>query len=467
MTEQEAIVVGSGPNGLAAAIELARNGWTVTVYEGAATPGGGSRTLPLMQQDHFHDVCAAAHPIGAASPFFAALPLDTVEWITPDVAVSHPLDGGRAVGVLRSLDDTAGLLGADAAAYRKLVEPVVGDFDRILESSLGPLQAAWRQPVTMGRFGSKAIRSITSLARRFESDAAKALLAGLGAHSIASLHAPATGGVALVLAAAGHVVGWPIAKGGSQTIIDAMVVTLESLGGRVVTNHYIDTLDDIDPAMPVFLNTAPANAASIGGDRVRHSQSLRNWRHGPGSHKVDWILSEPIPWSDELSPQAATVHVGGNFDEIVASEAAAVAGRPPIRPYGIVTQPSLFDSTRAPAGRHIGWGYIHTPAGFAGDATQPLENQIERFAPGFKDTIVERHVHSARRLERYNPNYVGGDIAGGMMSLRQLLARPRLSSNPYRIGVRTYLCSASTPPGAGVHGMCGYHAVRYALRDLS
>lgn len=420
-----------------------------------------------MRPGHLHDVCAAAHPIGAASPFFTSLPLEGVEWITPDVAVSHPLGDGRATALLNGLEATAELLGPDGPAYRRLMEPIVADFENVLAGSLRPLHEGWRSPTSMARFGLKAVMSTAGLTRRFDTAAAKALMAGLGAHSITRLDRAATGGVALLLGAAGHVVGWPISRGGSQSIIDALVRELEKLGGSVVTSHPIESLDHIGQETPVFLDTSPADAARIGGDRITHPESLRRWRHGPGSHKVDWILSDPIPWSDELSRRSATVHIGGSFDEIAASEADAVAGRPPSNPFGIVTQPSLFDDTRAPQGTHIGWGYCHTPAGYEGDATEVLEAQIERFAPGFRDTIVERHIHSARALERYNPNYVGGDIAGGFTSLWQLMARPRLSPNPYRIGERTYLCSASTPPGAGVHGMCGFHAVRHALRDIS
>lgn len=464
---KDAVVVGSGPNGLAAALELARAGYSVTVYEAAPTPGGGSRTLPLMRADHLHDVCAAAHPIGAASPFFASLPMTGVDWITPDVAVSHPLGNGRATAVMNSLDETVELLGSDGAAYRRLMQPVVEDFSNVLAGSLRPLSEAWRRPLSMARFGVKAIRSVASLAARFETNAARALLAGIGAHAITRLDAAATGGVALLLAAAGHVVGWPIARGGSQEIISSLVAELEARGGRVVTGHPVADLSDVPAATPVFLDTSPASAAAIAGTRVSKPAPLRKWRHGPGSHKVDWILSDPIPWADDLSGRTATVHIGGSFEEIAASEADVVAGRQSTNPFGIVTQPTLFDDSRAPKGRHIGWGYCHTPAGYAGDATNVLEAQIERFAPGFRDTIVERHVHTARGLERYNANYVGGDIAGGAMNLRQLVGRPRLSLNPFRIGDRTYLCSASTPPGAGVHGMCGFHAVRYALRDLS
>ncbi|NND02877.1 MAG: NAD(P)/FAD-dependent oxidoreductase [Acidimicrobiia bacterium] len=467
MSKRRAIVVGSGPNGLAAAIEIARAGFIVTVYEGSATPGGGCRTLPLIQPDHLHDVCAAAHPIGAASPFFGSVPLPELEWITPDVSFSHPLGGGRAVGAFRSVAETVELLGPDGDAYRKLMKPIIDDFHRIVAGALRPLQEGWRSPLVMARFGLRAVRSITALAGRFETDGARALLAGLGAHSITRLDAAATGGVALLLGAAAHAVGWPIAKGGSQSIVDGLVAELERLGGSVVTSHPITDLEGLDDDVPVFFDTSPASAAAIGGRRINKPDSLAKWAHGPGSHKVDWTLSDPIPWADELSTRTATVHIGGSFEEIARSEADVVAGKPPTNPFGIVTQPSLFDTTRAPIGRHIGWGYIHTPAGYSEDATAVLEAQIERFAPGFRDTIVQRHVLTAQGLEQYNPNYVGGDIAGGAMSLWRLLARPRLSLNPYRIGDKTYLCSASTPPGAGVHGMCGFNAARYALGDLS
>ncbi len=462
----DVVVVGSGPNGLAAAVELARRGHSVRVIEGAATPGGGARTLELIEPGHWHDVCAAVHPLGAASPYLSRLPLREhgLTWLVPDVQLSHPLGGGRAVGLMLPLDETVRLLGRDGAAYRALVGPLLARIDQIIAGAMAPLQTAWRRPWTMARFGLKAIRSTSSLAARFDTDAGRALLAGLGAHSISSLNAATTGGVALVLAAAAHDVGWPIVAGGSQQIITALVGYLQALGGRVDTGIWVESLEQVEPAAAVFLDTSPAAAADIARHRLSHrmTRRLEHWRHGPGSHKVDWILSGPIPWADELSPRAATVHVGGTFEEIARSEQRAVAGEEPDRPFVLVAQPSLLDPRRAPPGRHIVWGYCHVPRGYTGDATGAIEAQIARFAPGFRDLIVARHVHRAVDLATYNPNYVGGDISGGELSLRQLLVRPQLAPNPYRIADRVYLCSASTPPGAGVHGMSGYHAVAYS-----
>jgi len=465
---EQAVVVGAGPNGLAAAIELARRGTQVAVIEGADTIGGGTRTRQLIDDDHWHDVCSAAHPLGIASPFFTSLPLARhgLEWIVPDLQLSHPLGGGRAVGLDLDIGKTVGWLGADGEAYRRLVAPLVSRLSDVLTGTLAPLQAAWRRPKIMMRFGLVAIRSVSQLAGGFETPSGRALMAGLGAHAMTRLDRPATGGVAVLLAAAAHGGGWPIARGGSQSIADALASQLVELGGSIETGRWVRSAGELPEEGAIFLNTSPAAAVVLAGERLgrRMDRRLRSWRHGPGSYKVDWILSEPIPWADELSPRAATVHVGGSYAEIAASEERAVAGQAPERPFVLVTQPSLFDASRAPKGHHIVWGYCHVPAGYRGDATAAIESQIERFAPGFGDTIVARHVMTAPDLEAYNPNYVAGDIAGGAFDLRQLLLRPRVGRNPYRIGDRVYLCSASTPPGAGVHGMCGYHAVDYARR---
>ena len=466
----EAVVVGSGPNGLAAAVELARRGYPVHVVEGAATVGGGTRTLELIEPGHWHDVCSAAHPLGIASPFFNSLPLSRfgLEWVKPEIQVSHPLGGGRAVGLAATIAETSEILGGDGSAYERLIGPIVSNLDEVVAGTLAPLQSTWRRPAAMGRFGIQAIRSTKSLADRFGTEAGRALLAGLGAHAIAPLDAPSTGGVALVLAATAHRSGWPIARRGSQAIADALCGYLLELGGTVETGRWVESISELAPQTAVFLDTSPMAAVGIAGSRITPALANRmaKWRHGPGSHKVDWILSNPIPWRDELSPRSATVHVGGSFEEIAASEERVIKGTAPDNPFVLVTQPSLFDQSRAPAGRFIGWGYCHVPAGYTGDATAAIEDQVERFAPGFKDSVIARHVHTAAALERYNPNYVGGDIAGGALTLRQLILRPRLARNPYRICRGTYLCSASAAPGAGVHGMGGYNAVAYSSGDF-
>ena len=462
----DAIVVGSGPNGLAAAVELARRGHSVTVIEGNATIGGGARTAELIEPGHWHDVCSAVHPLGAASPHFRQLPLGRfgLEWLLPDIQVSHPLGDGNAVGLAQSLAATVEMLGADGDAYSKLMRPTVAGWDQVLDGALSPLQSAWRHPVTMARFGWVAIRSAASIAARFDGAAAQALIAGLGAHSIARLDTAATGGVALLLAAAAHATGWPIARGGSQAIVTALASYLEELGGSIETGRWVDSIEDLPPSRAVYLDTAPGAAVAIAGPRIRSATARRltRWRHGPGVHKVDWILDGPIPWDDPVSGRAGTVHVGGSYGEIAASEARAVAGEAPQKPFVIVAQPSLVDPTRAPADRHIAWGYCHVPSSYGGDATSQIESQVERFAPGFGARIIGRHVQNAVSLAAYNPNYVGGDIGGGAMTLPQLLMRPSASRNPYEIGEGIYLCSASTPPGAGVHGMCGFNAVRYS-----
>jgi phytoene dehydrogenase-like protein len=426
--------------------------------------------MELIEAGHRHDICSATHPLGLASPFFGDVPLRRlgVDWVLPEVQVSHPLGDGRAVGLYLSLAETAALLGEDGEPYRTLMAPIVSNLDSVVAGALAPLQSAWRRPLAMGRFGLLAIRSVSLLNERFATEPAKALLAGLGAHAIAGLDQPATAGVALLLGATAHGGGWPIVRRGSQAIADALVAYLEELGGTIETGRWIESPADLSPEAALFLDTSPQTALAVADGRLSRlaRRRLRRWNYGPGSHKVDWILSEPIPWADELSSRAATVHVGGSYAEIAASEARAVAGTAPDRPFVLVSQPTLFDDSRAPAGRHIAWGYCHVPNGYDGDATEAIEDQMERFAPGFKDIIIGRHSQTAAALEGYNPNYVGGDIGGGRLKLSQLAARPLLGRNPYRIGDKTYLCSASAAPGAGVHGMCGYHAVGAASREL-
>ena len=463
----DAVVVGSGPNGLAAAVELARRGRSVTVLEGAATIGGGTRTEELIEPGHQHDLCSAVHPFAAASPYFRQLPLERfgLEWVVPDLQVSHPLDGGRAVALSLSLEDTAALLGADGDRYRRAVVPLLTQWDKVLHGVLTPLQSAWRRPVVMARFGLHGVRSAESIAAGFQLDGTRALLAGLAAHSVARLSAMATGGVALLLAAASHADGWPFARGGSRAISAALAAYLRELGGTIETGRWVESLDDLPRARAIYLDTAPGAAARIAGTRVggRMARRLAAWHHGPGVHKVDWIMDGPIPWTDSMSGHAGTVHVGGSFEEIAAAEGRAVAGAPPENPFVILAQPSVVDETRAPPGRHIVWGYCHVPSGYTGDATAAIEAQIERFAPGFRDRIAARNVRSATDMAAHNPNYVGGDIGGGAMSLRRLLAGLRIGRNPYEIADGVYLCSSATPPGGGVHGMCGYNAVRYSI----
>jgi phytoene dehydrogenase-like protein len=465
----DAVVVGSGPNGLAAAVELARRGRTVTVFEGATTIGGGTRTEELIEPGHWHDVCSAVHPLGAASPYFRQLPLERfgLEWVVPELQLSHPLDGGRAIALSQSLEDTAAMLGADGDRYRRTVVPLLTQWDEVLAGTLSPLQSAWRRPATMARFGASLIHSAQSIASRFELGSTRALVAGLAAHSVARLSAAATGGVALILANAAHADGWPMARGGSHAIAATLAAYLQELGGTIETGRWVESVDELPPARAIYLDTAPGAAARIAGSRVasRMARQLTSWRHGPGVHKMDWILDGPIPWADPLSGRAGTVHVGGTFEEIAAAADRALAGKAPENPFVILAQPSLFDETRAPAGRHVVWAYCHVPAGYDGDATTVIEAQVERFAPGFRDHVVGRRTQPANTLAAYNPNNIGGDIGGGAMSLRRLLTGPRIGRNPYELGDGIYLCSAAAPPGGGVHGMSGYNAVRYSIGD--
>lgn len=470
VNQYDAVVVGSGPNGLAAAVEIARRGGRVVVYEAAPEIGGGTRTQELTEPGFLHDVCAAVHPLGIASPFFRSLPLEDhgLEWLHFDIPLSHPLPGDTAAVLHHSLTETAVDLGPDQGRYEKLMAPLVEHFGDLLEDVLGPLVAMPQHPIRLSRFGVAAMLPATLLARRFSTEQAKALVAGLAAHSVAPLDRPFTAAIGIVLAAAGHAHGWPIAKGGSAAISRAMADYLADQGGEIVTDHPVESLDALPTADVYLLDVMPAAAVAIAGDRVDRSRSrLESWKHGPGVFKVDWALDAPIPWSDPWSTRAGTVHVGGTMGEIVAAEASATEGRLTDAPFVLVAQPTLIDHTRAPQGRHVAWAYCHVPNGSGADMTLAIETQIERFAPGFRDTIIARHTMKPADFATYNANYVGGDIGGGALNVSQLLARPRLSANPYRIGERVYLCSSATPPGAGVHGMCGLHAAQAALEDLA
>jgi phytoene dehydrogenase-like protein len=471
MRTAEAIVVGSGPNGMAAALTLARAGFSVDVYEGAPTPGGGCRTEELTLPGYLHDVCSAVHPLAQASPFFQASDLGRrgLTLCTPRVSFAHPLDGGRAAAVTTSVDETAASLGPDAATYRQLFSPLVGDVDRILATVLVPLRSVPAHPVALARFGLAGLMPAERLARRFQTDEARAVIAGTAAHSMLPLNAPLTGSMALLFTMLAHAVGWPVVRGGSGGIIDALVGELESLGGRVLTGEWVRDLGDLPTARAVLLDVSPRALVKLAGSRLprRYRQALERFRYGPGICKVDWALAGPVPWNAPACREAGTLHLGGTISEISRSEADVAAGRHPDRPYCIVAQPGVVDSTRAPSGGQTLWAYCHVPAGSTVDMTTAIESQIERFAPGFHDLIVGRMTTTAAETENHNPNYVGGDINGGLSTLRQTIFRPMVRWNPYRTGIRgIYLCSASTPPGGGVHGMCGYGAARAALADL-
>jgi phytoene dehydrogenase-like protein len=467
----DAIVVGSGPNGLAAAVTLARAGLAVHVIEGADTPGGGCRTAELTLPGFHHDVCSAVHPLAAASPFFQGVDLAGlgVTLHTPKVAFAHPLDGGRAAWLAGSVDETAGGLGADGAAYRRLVGPLVRDLPLTLPSILAPIRSIPGHPVAMARFGLEGLLPATVLARGFRTEEARALLAGVAAHPMLPLTSPVTGGFGLTLMMIGHAVGWPVVEGGSGRLIDALVAELTSLGGRVETGRWVSSLDGVPPARAVLLDITPRQLAAIAGGSIpaRQRQALARFRYGPGVCKVDWALSGPVPWQATPCREAGTVHLGGTFAEVARSEADVNAGRHPEQPYCLIAQPGVVDPTRAPAGSHTLWGYCHVPSGSAVDMSGRIEAQIERFAPGFRDLILARSVRTAVDMERYNPNYVGGDINGGAGTLRRTLLGPTARWNPYRTPLPgVYLCSSSTPPGGGVHGMCGAGAARTVLADL-
>jgi phytoene dehydrogenase-like protein len=470
MEPPDAVVVGSGPNGLAAALTMARAGLRVEVFEGAATFGGGTRTEALTLEGFRHDVCSAVHPALLASPFFGSLDLAAlgVRILQPEIAYAHPLGQGRAAALYRSVGETAAHLGGDAAAYQALMGPLVDRLDAIVPYVLGSMRSLPRNPLTLGRFALVGSPSVRHLSRRFTTDAARALVAGAAAHSMEPLTAPLTSAFGVLLAALGHGVGWPVVEGGSAAIADALVAELQRSGGTVHTGRPVSSLVELPPARATLLDTSPRQFIALAGPRlsVRAGRPWARFRPGPGTCKVDWALSGPVPWSAPACRRTTTVHVGGTFAEVATSEADVNHGRHPEHPFVLVVQPCVVDPSRAPAGQHTLWGYCHVPNGSTVDMTERIEAQIERFAPGFRDRILARVVRTAVQTEAHNPNYLGGDINGGAATLRQTVFRPVPRWNPYRTPIEgTYLCSASTPPGGGVHGMCGYWAAHTALRD--
>ncbi len=468
----DAIVVGAGPNGLAAAIALAQAGRSVRVVEGAAAIGGGTRTEELTLPGHLHDVCSAVHPLLLGSPFLRSLPLagHGLAVVHPDLPLAHPLEGGRAVAVHRSVSETAAGLGADGPAYERLLGPFARDWEELAGILLGPPLRLPRHPLPAARFAALGLRSVSGLARgRFGGEPARALLAGNGAHSMRPLTAAGTGAFALLLVMLAHGVGWPVAAGGSGAIAGAMASLLRSLGGEIETGWPVTSLEELPPARAVLLDVTPRALLRIADGRFtgRYRRALERFRYGPGVFKVDYALREPVPWAAEECRRAGTVHVGGTTSELAASEAQVAAGVAPSRPFVLVAQQSLFDPARAPAGAHTLWAYCHVPNGSDADMTDAIERQIERFAPGFRDVVAARHTMGPAQVEAKNPNYVGGDINAGLADLRQILARPALRPVPHATpDPRLFLCSSSTPPGGGVHGMCGWHAARAALRGV-
>lgn len=469
MPAYDAVVVGAGPNGLSAAITLAQAGQRVILFEGAETIGGGTRTAPLTLPGFLHDVCSAIHPLSVASPFFEQLPLEDygLRWIYPELALAHPFDDGSAAALYPSVEDTGRTLGADGAAYEKLMAPLVRDWHRLRDALLGPLRIP-RHPLALARFGLKALRPAQGLALSvFDDERARGFFAGLAGHSIMALDRPGTGAFGLVLGMLGHCVGWPMPEGGAHKIAQALGAHFCALGGEIVTGTFIEDLGDLPPARAVLLDVTPRQFVAMAAERLPgvYRRTLRRFRYGPGVCKVDWALSEPIPWAAGEARRAGTVHLGGSLGEIVLSEREVWQGRHAQHPYVLLAQQTLFDATRAPQGQHTAWAYCHVPQGSEMDMTARIEAQIERFAPGFGECILARHTYTAMEMEAYNPNYVGGDINGGVQDLRQLYTRPAPQLNPYSTPLDgVYLCSSSTPPGGGVHGMCGHHAARAALR---
>ncbi|MFZ1401301.1 MAG: NAD(P)/FAD-dependent oxidoreductase [Candidatus Promineifilaceae bacterium] len=469
MSEFDAIVVGSGPNGLAAGITLVRQGWRVLLLEAKPTIGGGMRTAELTLPGFHHDICSAIHPLGMGSPFFKSLDLAEfgLEWIQPELPLAHPFDDGTAVALHQSLAETAVQLGADGDTYRRLFAPLVADWDKIAREFLGPLSLP-RHPLAMAKFGLRALWPTTTLAKTaFRHEKTQALFAGLAAHSIMPLEWPLTAAFGLMLGVLGHKVGWPLPRGGSQAIANALAGYFTSLGGEIETHHEVTALAELPPARAVLLDVTPRQLLAIAGDElpVGYRRQLEKYRYGPGVFKLDWALSEPIPWRAGACRRAGTVHLGPTLDEMALSERLIWRGEVAERPYTLVTQQSLFDASRAPAGQHTGWAYCHVPHGSTVDMTAAIEAQIERFAPGFQETILARHTMTTHDFQQYNPNYIGGDINGGVQNWRQLFTRPVPRWNPYSTPLaNVFLCSSATPPGGGVHGMCGFHAAQSALR---
>jgi len=466
----DAVIVGSGPNGLAAAVTLASAGLSVEVIEGADVAGGGCRTSSLTAPGYRHDVCSAVHPLVLSSPFFRQPAFDGLRHALrqPKVPFSNPIDGEIAVSGFRSLDETADSLGPDGPVYRRLMHPLVRHAQEIGDTVVAPMRSIPRNPIALGRFGIPGLLPVSRLVRRFQTEQAKALLGGVAAHSMAPLTAPLTSAFGLLLTMTAHNVGWPVVEGGSSSITDALIVELRRLGGVVTTGQWVKSLTELPRSTAVLLDTSPRGLLTLGGKAIpaAYGKRLDRFRYGPGVCKVDWALSGPVPWRAQACREAGTIHLGGTFAEMASSEADVAAGRHPQRPYCIVVQPGVADRTRAPAGHDTLWSYCHVPAGSTVDMTSAIEAQIERFAPGFSDLILARSTMTAAEEEQHNPNYVGGDIGGGASSLRQTLFRPTFQWNPYRTPLRgVYLCSASTPPGGGVHGMCGVYAARTALYD--
>jgi phytoene dehydrogenase-like protein len=469
-TQYDAIVVGSGPNGLAAAITMQQQGLSVLLIEGKDTIGGGMRTQELTLPGFQHDVCSAIHPMALGSPFFAALPLveHGLEFTYASIEAAHPFDDGSAAFLSRSITETAQSLGVDGKKYLKLIEPIVADWEALAQDTMGPLRFP-KHPLLLVKFGLSALLPADFTANKFETQTAKGLWGGMSAHAIQPFDNWASSAIGLVLLAVGHRYGWPIPKGGSQAIAHALASFFISLGGQIQTNHSVTDVEELPKHKVLLLDLTPKQILKIAGKKLAngYQKQLKKYRYGMGVFKVDWALDGPVPFKNEYCSKAATIHLGNTYREIADSEKMTSKGRHPDKPFVLLAQQSVFDPSRAPEGKQTAWAYCHVPNGSTKDMTSAIENQVERFAPGFKDRILAKSTLNSSELEVYNPNYVGGDINGGIIDIKQLYTRPIFSLTPYRTSNPSiYICSSSTPPGGGVHGMCGYHAAKTALKDI-
>ncbi|MCQ6957853.1 phytoene desaturase family protein [Mucilaginibacter aquariorum] len=466
----DAIIVGSGPNGLAAAILMQQNGLSVLLLEAKSEIGGGLRTAELTLPGFKHDICSAIHPLAAASPYFKTLPLANfgLNYIYPEIEAAHPLEHANSAVLCRSIDETALHLGADENTYRNLMRSVTKNWPLIDADVLGPLHFP-KHPLALASFGLNAIKPATLLANKFKTKQGKALLAGMAAHAMQPLTNMATSAIAMVLMAAGHLQGWPVPKGGSNNIANALAAYFVSLGGKIETNTYVKSLEELPSTHAVLFDITPKQLLQIAGHKFSsiYKWQLERYRYGLGVYKIDWALDEAIPFSSEACKKAGTVHIGNTLNEIRDAEQQTWNGKHPDKPFVLLAQQSLFDETRAPKGKHTAWAYCHVPGGSTRNMTDAIEKQIERYAPGFRDVILAKHTMDTVQMEEYNPNYIGGDINGGVIDLGQLFTRPALRYSPYKTSEKgMYICSASTPPGGGVHGMCGYYAAKKALNDI-
>ncbi len=468
--EYDAVVVGSGPNGLAAAITLQKAGLSVLLLEAMDTVGGGLRTKELTLPGFKHDVCSAIHPMAAGSPFFQQLPLKEhgLKYIYPEVAAAHPFDDGTAAALIKSVEETAQSLGKDEKTYLNIIKPLVRDWPSLAPDVLGPLQFP-HNPLALAKFGPNALTTAAFLSKRFQTKEAKGLWGGMAAHALQPLTNIATSAIALVLMTTGHLKGWPVPKGGSQSISDALGSYFKSVGGTIETNFNVENRDQLPKSRAILFDVTPKQLLKITGDKFSsiYKWQLNRYRYGMGVFKIDWALKEPIPFTAARCRQAGTIHIGNTFNEIANSELQTSNGKIVDKPFVLLAQQSLFDASRAPAGRHTAWAYCHVPNGSQVDMTQAIEKQVERFAPGFQETILAKNTMNTFQIQQYNPNYIGGDINGGILDITQLYTRPVIKLSPYRTSAKgIYICSSSTPPGGGVHGMCGYYAAKRALKDV-